>query len=87
MSAKVRAPVRTGLLSGVGRGVLGDTWLGDRGTGSILETGIYKKKEEISNKDSVFYHYNISPQDSLICNFCAMLLPPNSYKKQLNKLI
>lgn len=55
MSAKVRAPVRTGLLSGVGRGVLGDTWLGDRGTGSILETGIYKKKEEISRNDYMYF--------------------------------
>lgn len=40
MSAKVRAPVRPGLLRGAGRGVLGETWPGDTGIGRIRDTGI-----------------------------------------------
>lgn len=43
MSARVRAPVRPGLgpgLRGTGRGVLGDTWVGDAGTDRIRDTGI-----------------------------------------------
>lgn len=61
ISAKVRAPVRHGLLSGLGRRVLGEIWLGDTGKGRIRDTGICKMgKKENGDEFAFVYLKNIN---------------------------